>query len=71
MADFGIDDIEQIALRESASHGEAPAPETYAARLSSMDRHASTSGSPSRRWLAWFERKARRVLHEIRRRRPR
>lgn len=71
MADLDIDEIERIAKREVAAQAEEPTPETFAARLRSMGHHASTAGSATHRRLDWIERKARRVLHEIRQRRAR
>lgn len=69
MTEFGADDLERIVAAEIASQAETPAPATAGARLRSIDHYARHSGTSAIRTMSWLEHKARRLLHEIRKRR--
>ena len=69
MSDFGIDALERLVRSELAADGEAPDPETAADRWRALRRQAAPGGTPIARLGRLLEHKARRVLHEIRRRR--
>ena len=71
MADFGIDRLESLVRDEMAARAAESSPESYGERLRAMSRRPGKSGSASRRAMGRLERAARRVLHEIRKRRSR
>lgn len=70
MSSLGIEDVERLARDELASSQDQAA-QTPTERWRSMVLHPKESLSTRGRILVWLERKARRVLHEIRRRRGR
>lgn len=67
MSDHSFERIEAVVRAEIAAHADDPAPATPTDRLRSIDRWDRTSGTPALRRLRWLQRKARRVLFEIRR----
>jgi len=69
MGEFGIERLEELVREEIAAEPHAGPTDALADRWRAMARRPQTSGSRWMRTLRWLEHKARRVLHEIRKRR--
>ncbi len=69
MSDFGIDDLTSVVRAQIEAGSDAAPADTPAEQWRDMTRRYEASGTVASRTLGWIERKARRILHEIRRRR--
>ncbi len=66
MADLGMDQLEVIVRDELEAQAATVPPGTPAGLWRLMAHRARTAGSTTRRMMSRVERKARRVLHEVR-----